>query len=234
MNNGIRRNYTHVLDLQMFAEGDPEPTPEPTLDPEPPKKLELTQEEFDAKIAERLARERKKYADYDDLKAERDRMKAEEDKRTLEAMTESERLKAEKDESDRKATEATAAADKKAEAANQRIIRAEFKLLAKEAGMRSDALDDAYTLADKAGISVDDDGNVTGASDVITALLAAKPFLAEPKKEPRKIGEGSGGDDPKPDKTKEQILAAAAEKARQSGRIEDRMAYAALKEDFGK
>lgn len=230
--NDIKRTYKLSLNLQLFAEPEPEPTP---ADPPAPKKLELTQDEFDAKIEERLARERKKYADYDDLKSERDRLKSEEDARKAAAMTEQERLQAERDEATRKATEAGEAATKATTAANQRIIRTEFRLLAKESGIRADALDDAYKLADLAGASVDEEGNVTGVDDVIKALIEAKPYLAEaPKAAPRQIGGGSGGNDPKPDKTKEQLIAEAAEKARRTGRIEDRMAYVALKEELNK
>ncbi|MNU00783.1 hypothetical protein D3C72_2440070 [compost metagenome] len=72
-------------------------------------------------------------------------------------------------------------------------------------------------------------------ADVIKALVEAKPYLAEAsKKEPRQVGGPTGGNDPKPDKTKEQLLAEAADKARRTGRIEDRMAYAALKEELNK
>jgi hypothetical protein len=231
--NENKRKYKHTLNLQMFAGGDPEPTPEPT--PEPPKKLELTQAELDAKIEERLGRERKKYADYDDLKAERDRLKSEEDARKAAAMTEQERLQAERDEATRKATEAGEAATKATTAANNRIIRTEFRLLAKESGIRADALDDAYKLADLTSAAVDDEGNVTGVDDVIKALIAAKPYLAESAKPaPRQIGDRSGGNENKTDKTKEQLIAEAAEKARRSGKIEDRMAYAALKEELNK
>ncbi|OME86916.1 hypothetical protein BK120_08310 [Paenibacillus sp. FSL A5-0031] len=227
--NAIKRTYKHTLNLQMFADGDPDPTPEP------PKKLELTQDEFDAKIEERLARERKKYADYDELKTERDRLKSEEDARKAAAMTEQERLQAERDEATRIATEATETATKATTAANQRIIRTEFRLLAKESGIRADALDDAYKLADLAGVVVDEEGNVTGVDDVVKALVVAKPYLAEAaKKEPRQVGGPSGGNEQKADKTKEQLIAEAAEKARKTGRIEDRMAYASLKEELNK
>lgn len=229
--DAIKRKYKHTLNLQMFAE---DPT-DPPVDPPAPKKLEFTQEEFDATIEKRLGQERKKYADYDELKTERDRLKSEEDARKAAAMTEQERLQAERDEATRKATEATDAASKATTAANQRIIRTEFRLLAKESGIRADALDDAYKLADLSGATVDEEGNVAGVDDVIKTLVAAKPYLAEAAKPaPRQIGGGSGGNDPKPDKTKEQLIAEAAEKARRTGRIEDRMAYAALKEELNK
>lgn len=195
----------------------------------------MTQAELDALIGREKGRERKKYADYDDLKTERDRLKSEEDTRKAAAMTEQERLQSERDEATRKATEATDAATKATTAANQRIIRTEFRLLAKESGIRADALDDAYKLADLSTAIVDEEGNVTGVEDVIKALVAAKPYLAESQKPtPRQIGDRSGGNEQKADKTKEQLIAEAAEKARRTGRIEDRMAYASLKEELNK
>ncbi|MGG4142971.1 scaffolding protein [Paenibacillus algorifonticola] len=219
------------MNLQLFAEGD-EDSGEGD---EKPKKLEFTQEELDALIGREKGRVKSKYADYDELKAERDRLKAEEDARKTAELTETERLQAEKAEAERKAAEASERGDKALKAANDRVIRAEFRLLAKEAGVRADAVDDAYRLADLSGASVDDDGNVAGVDDVVAALLAAKPYLvAETKKEPRAIGGGTGGSEEKAEKTKEQLIAEAGEKARRTGRIEDRMAYAALKDELNK
>lgn len=214
METELKRKYPMVLDLQMFAEEDP------------PAKLDMTQAELDAMIADRLARDRKKYADYDDVKTKLTALEQAEDERKKAAMTEVDRIKAEKDEAERKAADV-------AEAANKRIIRTEFRLAAKDAGIRSDAIDDAYLIADRTGITVDDNGNVAGIPEVVAALIASKPFLIEPKKSARDIGNGSGAGDEKPDKTKEQALAAAAEKARMSGRLEDRVAYAELKAQLG-
>lgn len=48
---------------------DPNPTPEPTSNPEPAPDQTFTQAELDRIVSERLQRERAKFADYDDLKA---------------------------------------------------------------------------------------------------------------------------------------------------------------------
>lgn len=227
--NEINRKYTLPLNLQLFAEEDP--PADPPQDPPAPKKIELTQEELDAKITERLARERKKYADYDDLKTRLTAFEEAEEARKKEQMTEKERLEAEKADALKRAEDAAAERDKALTAANQRLIKAEFRAQARELGVRADALDDAYTLADLSAVKVDDDGNVVGAKGVVEALLKNKPFLAEVKKQPREIG---GGNNPegKADKTKEQLLAAAADKARRTGREEDRAAYALLKREL--
>lgn len=192
----------------------------------------MTQAELDALIGREKARAKKPYSDYDDVKTKLSDYEKAEDERKKAAMSEKERLEAEKSEALQKAQDADDARTKALDSANQRIIRSEFRLLAKESGVRADALDDAYVLADKSAINVDDDGNVVGIAEVIDALIKAKPFLAEPaKKEPRNIGGGHNPDD-KPEKTKEQLLTAAAEKARKTGRIEDRMAYDDLKQEL--
>jgi hypothetical protein len=192
----------------------------------------MTQAELDTLIKREKGRVAKKYADYDE-KAQRlaELEQAEEDRKKA-AMTEKERLEAEKAEAARTSAEALESAKKVQEAANQRVIKAEFRTLARELGVRADALDDALKLADLSGITVDDDGNAVGVKDVVDALVKAKPYLAEPpKKEPKQIGEGSNHKDDG-QKTKDQMLADAADLARKTGRIEDRAAYASLKAKF--
>lgn len=76
------------LNLQFFAEGDPDPTPEETpAEPAPGEELiTLTQAEFDRKIGERLAREKAKAEKaVEDAKAEaeRERLEKEAEYKTL-------------------------------------------------------------------------------------------------------------------------------------------------------
>lgn len=74
----------YPMNLQLFAEGDPDPA-DPTPDPAPPAPDKtFSQAELDRIVAERLARDRKGREDYDDIKtkltaleqAEADRDKA--------------------------------------------------------------------------------------------------------------------------------------------------------------
>lgn len=220
-------NVKYPLNLQLFAEGDPDPTPDPPIDPTPPKTF--TQEELDQVIADRITRERKKYADYDELKTKLSEFEREKEEREKEKMSVTERLEAEKAAALEAAEEARAERDKALTAADQRLIKAEFRAIARELNVRVDALDDALKLADLSAAKVDDDGNPQGVEDAVKELIEAKPFLIEqgtPK--PREIGGPSGGQD-RPDKTKEQLLSEAAEKARISGKPEDFAAFAALK-----
>ncbi|UMR33959.1 scaffolding protein [Paenibacillus polymyxa] len=221
-------NVKYPLNLQLFAEGDPDPTPAPPIDPVPPKTF--TQDELDQVIADRIARERKKYADYDELKTKLSDFEREKEEREKEKMSVTERLEAEKAAALKAAEEARNERDKALAVADRRLIDAEFRTIARELNVRTDALNDALKLADLSEVSVDDEGRPQGVEGVVKALIEAKPYLVEQSKSQRKeIGGPSGGGVERPDKTKELLLAEAAEKARVSGKPEDFAAFAALK-----
>jgi hypothetical protein len=82
--------------VPVFAGGADDPPTDPPADPaknDPPAstfKPVQTQEEFDRMVADRIARERKKYGDYDDLKTKAD----EYDKLKASQQTEQEKLQA--------------------------------------------------------------------------------------------------------------------------------------------
>lgn len=80
------------------------------------------------------------------------------------------------------------------ERANQIAVRTEFLIASQDAGVLDSALDDAFTLADLSGVTIDEEGNVSGVKEVVDALFASKPYLfAERKKSmPKQIGEPSG------------------------------------------
>lgn len=201
-----------------------------------PENKTFTQEELDKILADRIARERKKldkYADYETLKEKAEQLEKQELERKQAEMTETERLQAQLEELQRKATEAEEAKSKTLESANKRLIKSEFKLLAKELGVRKDALDDAFVLADLNSVEIDEDGNVTGVKEALEALKQAKAFL---------FG-GQNYADPTPgqhEATRKESqdavmkqLKAAEDKAKKSGRIEDRVAYVELKKKLG-
>lgn len=108
----------------------------------------------------------------------------------------------------------------------QRYIKAALRSAVRELGIRKDAVEAALTLADTSGVLIDEDGNVNGINSVSQALLSKYPYLFE-KTKPRSIGGSFGHFREKP--SSDYLLAKAAEVARNSGRIEDRIAYAALK-----
>lgn len=194
MINDMNR-FKYPLNLQLFAEdpAEPEPNPEPTkpTEPQPEPKL-VPQDEVDRIVADRLARERKKYADYDDIKA-----------KLAEIEGGQTTLTAEKEAAEKRAQEAEDLRNKALDTANRRLIKAEFKAVATtgEVRIRPDALEDAFKLADISGVTVDDDGNVSGMADVVKTLVESKPFLGDQQVVSRQVGGDTNGGSRKADTT---------------------------------
>lgn len=229
VNTKIDRKYRLPLNLQTFSELEDDPN-DPPAEPTPePKTVTMTQEELDAIIDKRIGKVKRQYADYDELKTKVTEHEKAEAERKLAAMTETERLQAEIEAAKKAAEDAEKAREQALTAANQRLLKAEYKSLAGELGIRKDALDDAFTLLDKNGITFDGD-DVGGIREAIQALVDAKPYLLE-KAKPRNIGEPNNPP-PNGEKSKEQRLKDAADKAKRSGRIEDMAAYGLLKREL--
>lgn len=207
----VNKRFLLPLELQLFAD-DPEPTPQdPSADPTPEPEKTFTETEVNDIVAKRLERERKKYADYDDIKAQLTELLAAEEEREKAQMSELERAEAEKAAALKKAQEAEDARSKALESANQRLIRAEFALEAKSAGI--EYVDDAFRLADLSKVTVDDDGNVLGVVDAVKTLVESKPYLIPQKAptQPKTIGDPTPSFDTEV-KTLEQQLEVARQK----------------------
>ena len=223
------------LNLQHFAGAEPPteepPVAEPTNEEPPAPTKTFTHEELDNIVKDRLQRDRKKYADYDDLKSKLDAFEAAEEERKKAEMTELDRLKAEL------ATKETTASDlaSKLEALQERIkqdkVRSAFEKVA--SSKHIGYLEDAFAMANLSAVEIAEDGTVSGVEEAVEELVKNKPYLVT-KKQQKPVGEPSNDPKPKADKTSEQLLHEAAEKARKSGRVEDRVAYAALKRELGK
>lgn len=141
----------------------PQPQPAPVAPVQQPASPQQTV--FSREYVTELREEAKTY-----------RLKADEAKRVAdEAKAAADAAKAEADAA-KAAAQAEAAAAKSAaeQAANDRIIRAELKAEAVKAGM----VDlDGLKLADLSAVKLDEQGNVTGAAEMLTALKEAKPYL---------------------------------------------------------
>jgi hypothetical protein len=227
------------MNLQFFSENDPDPQPEPGDKPDEgsgkqPEKT-FTQAELDEIVAKRLERERKKFerfSDYDDLKKKAEEYEKMLEEKRLAELSEKERLEeiAKKYESE-KQTLAQELEQLRETIKREKIVNEFIKVAT---ALNVAYIDDALKLADLSAVTVDEDG-VKGVKEAVEALVQHKPFLlAQAKKEPKTIGNPSN---PNPNeaaqKTAEQLLKEAAEKARRTGRIEDRMAYAQLKKELG-
>jgi hypothetical protein len=155
-------------------DGDGNP---PAADPPKPDKT-FTQAELDAIVTDRLKREGQKYSDYETLKAQAAKVQEFEEAQKTELQ---------------KANEARESADKRALEADARANTAlkRGSILAAAAVQGSADPEMVVSLLINSGdITVDKDGNVTGAEDVVKSLLEAKPFL---KGVPSRSGGEFGG-----------------------------------------
>jgi uncharacterized protein YuzE len=242
MINELNRNVRFPMNnLQFFAEEPPAPETEPETGakstaeepektpeaPEAPSKT-FTQEDLDRIVADRIARERKKFADYDDI-----RKKAEEYEKALEEKRLAELSEKERAEEIAKKFEAeklqlAQELETLRESMKREKINAEFIRVATSHNIAY--VEDAMRLADLAAVTIDEDGKVVGVEEAVKALVEHKPFLlAQAKKEPKTIGTATNHSAEQAEKTSEQLLKEAAEKARRTGRPEDFAAYSALK-----
>ncbi|MBN1174002.1 MAG: DUF4355 domain-containing protein [Micromonosporaceae bacterium] len=122
----------------------------------------FTQTDLDRIVTERLARERAKYADHDDLKAKA----AELDQIKADQQTEAERLAADRD-----------AALQRADAAVTRAVRAEVKALADGFADRDDAV---LNLGDLGRYVTDGEVDTEAIGVALAEVLHRKPHLARP------------------------------------------------------
>lgn len=174
---GYLPNGRPVFPIAGGAPDDP-PADDPPKDAPPKFEPITSQADLDRVLGARLAREREKFADYDDLKTKA----TEYDKALDAARTDQE-----------KAVEA-AKAEGRTEAltaANTRLVGAEARALAAEARFRNPAL--AVRAISLDGVKVNDDGTVDAAAikAKLKELSDAEPYLVDDGKPGR----------PKPDRS---------------------------------
>lgn len=172
--------------------GEPKTVEEPENKPQEQEKevKMLTQEEVDRILSERIARERKKYADYEELKAKALEYEKKLEEQRLAELSEKERAEeiAKKYEEER--NQYAKQLEELQNAIREEKIRNAFITKAQSAGIAY--IDDAYKLADLSKVEVSDDGSINGIDDVVKALVESKPFLVGQQK-PKPVGEPSNG-----------------------------------------
>jgi hypothetical protein len=212
-----------------------EVTPKQEVKEEKPQEKEeayVPQSKVDEIVKKRLERERSKYADYEELKAKlAEYQKAEEERKRAE-MSELERLQADlqaKAQAEQTLTQQLA--ELKAQIEREKVTNAFIKV-APSVGIPSDRIDAAMKLADLSAVKVEN-GEVVGLEDVMKALVEQYSFLIEKPAKPKPIGDATNSNNDTSEKTAQQMLKEAAEKARRTGRPEDLAAYAKLKRELG-
>ncbi|WP_253291310.1 phage scaffolding protein [Virgibacillus proomii] len=209
------------MNLQYFADSNdnPEETPNsegapnnPSAETKNPEQVHEPQQPSNTIPYERFKEVNDAYKSFkslgynsaDELKAQLDELKtlkqAEEERKKAE-MDEVERLQAEKEEAAQKAQEAEEQARKAKEAANNRILNTEIKSVAR--ALNANDPNDVLALLDKSQIEMDEEGNVTGVEEAVTAFKESKPWLFK-----QAIGaDAKGGSNPNTNPTVDEIAA---------------------------
>lgn len=144
----------------------------------------FTESELQAIVRDRLARQKRQFADYEELKTAKQKL----DELETAQMTELEKVKAqvEKLQVERDAAQ---------QLAQDRLIRSAFVAEAARAGAAHP--EDAFALADLSGVAIDDAGQVSGVSAAVTALVEANRLvLASQPGAPRLDGGAGSGERP--------------------------------------
>lgn len=114
-------------------------------------------------------------------------------------------------------------------------IQTRFKEKAKEHNI--EYLDAAMKLVkdELFGLNVNEDGEVEGLDDLVKNLVEQNPFLVAQKQQqqPKPVGMPANPSG-RVDKSKEQLLKEAYQKAKRSGRPEDMLEYSRLKRELNK
>jgi hypothetical protein len=133
----------------------------------------FSQEDVDRIVKERLKRATSRYADYDDLKEAAKKLKELQEAE----LSEKEKLEKRIQELEDAETEAKQQAQARELEINEKLIRAEVRLVAGTMGFSTP--DDAYALAELADVSVEEDGSVKGVDKALEKLAKAKPYLLD-------------------------------------------------------
>jgi hypothetical protein len=162
---------TDKKDIEPTGNGDPKPSPDavPPTAPEPdasptPPAAEFTQADLDRIVKERLAREKEKYADYNDLK----KAAAELDKIKEAQLTEQEKLQKELDQERQARQQAE-------ERAQRRSIHS--ALIAEAAKLNFNDPADAVALISPDQLDFDDSGEITNADKLVKQLADQRKYL---------------------------------------------------------
>ncbi len=147
----------------------------------------FTDEQMQNIVQKRLAAERKKFEDYDDLKAQAEKWAE---------FEESQKTELEKAHSRTAAVEAER--DKALETGRTQALQASVMSAAALAGAAHPG--DAFALVDLAGLSIGDDGKVTGATEAVKVLVEAGRLVISGKPHAPGLDGGAGAGDRPGDK----------------------------------
>lgn len=233
-------NALLTLKLQYFAEDGEQEAPETNPDGQPSAETQVespesaektfTQTQLDELITERIKRERKKFADYDDLKSKLSEYESQAEEQRQSELSDLQKAQEQAKQFESQLSELTAQLETERGNARQQAIKNEFIKVASSANIID--IDAAIALSDLSAVEIGEDGKVNGVDDVIKTLVENKPYLVA-KKQTQPIGTATNGGQQTTTKTDEQLLADAAERVRKEQTPASRVAYAQLKKKLG-
>lgn len=177
---GFRRDGRPVFPIAGGAEDDPAGGDNPPGDDPPNYTAPATQADLDRIIGDRLARERARFADYDEIK----RKAAEHDAALEAAKTDADKaIDAARSEGEKAATDRV----------NERLKKSEARVLASAAKFRDPS--DAVAFLDLGKVAVNESGEVDEAAitEQLKTLAETKPYLVDDGKRPAPRSDRSQG-----------------------------------------
>lgn len=191
----------------------------------------FTQEELNALIIGAKKQVKKKYeamlSEYEELKRKAAEYEAKQKEEELAKLSEVERLQKLLEEKEAAAAAALKEKEEALAAIQREKIETAFERAAAKANIPDKYLEDAKLLAGLSKVE-----SAEEVEELVKKLVKEKPFLVE-KKEQKPIGQPSNPAPTKSEKDAQQVLKELAEKARRTGRIEDRVKYAQKKKELG-
>lgn len=151
----------------------------------------FTQAQLDELIAKRIERERKKFADYDELKTKLSEFETKAEEQRQAELSEVEKAQEQAKKFEEQYKELAAQLEAERTKAQQDKIRFEFTKVASSANIID--IDAAIALSDLSAVTIDEGGKVVGVDDVISALVENKPYLVAQKKQSQPIGTSTNG-----------------------------------------
>jgi chromosome segregation ATPase len=218
---------------------DPQKQPGNTADQTGGQKDEpkFTQAEVNAIVQDRLSRMEKKYSDKLSKLSEYEKQIAEfnkqaEEKRRAE-MSELDKLKEDLAKKDELLQQLTQEKDGILGKFRTQTINTAFKEVAAKHDIEH--LNAAMKLAKEelSALEVDEDGNVEGIEEMVKKLVEENPFLVSQKQPKKPVGAPTNPANRAEEKSSEQRIKEAYEKAKRTGNPEDLLAYRKLKRQLG-
>lgn len=194
---------------------------------------EEMRERIQKAVQDRLARERKKYEGFEEMRKELEELRKFREEQKLAQMSELEKLQHQLEQERQEKENYLNQFSQLQEQLKQEKLYSQFREVARSKGIQY--VDDALKLSDLSKVELGENGEFVGIDEVVDQLIESKPFLLAQQQvtQPKPIGNPSNPP-AQPEKSQEEQLREAAERYKKSQRPEDYVYYINLKRKFGR